>query len=166
LSSWSRLGLGVSALWLGWSAACTCAPLACPRWITVAVRAPAWTPGVWTLRVSGDGTTLDCAWTIPASGAAPLLGDVGCDGRSDRTAFVLDTGGAVDPGLIELKVQVAGEVRPEAATVALAWSGTSGTWSNSASQPLSWAPIPTPGGTCWVNCETAHLDVAVPGVVP
>lgn len=116
--------------------------------------------------MSGEGTSLDCAWTVPETGAAPLLGDVGCDGRSDRTAFVLDTGGAVDPGLIELKVRVTGEQRPDAVTVALGWSGASGTWSESASRTLSWAPIPTPGGTCWVDCESAHLDVAVPGAVP
>jgi hypothetical protein len=160
------LGIVGAAFWLGWSSACTCAPLECPRWITIAARAPSWTPGSWALRLNGEGTTLECAWTVPASGAAPLLGDVGCDGRSDRTAYVLDTGGAVDPGLIELKVRVAGSARPEAVTVALAWSGDAGTWSESATQPLSWAPIPSPGGTCWVDCETAHLDVALPGSVP
>ncbi len=130
------------------------------------MRAPTWTPGDWTLRVSGEGTSLNCAWTVPASGAPPRLGDVGCDDRSDRTAYVLDTGGAVDPALIELKTQVAADVRPDAVTVSLAWTAPGGSWARSEPATVSWTAIPTPGGTCWVDCETAHLDVAVPEVVP
>lgn len=153
--------------WTWWStSACTkCPAPPCTAWLDVTLREDVWVKGTYRLDLEGAVDGLSCTVGVPQPAALPTTADVDCNGLVYKDGVVFDTGGTIDPTLVQVRGKVGeGLDRPSSLRLRLVHTSPSGVLTPLRNEviPVVWTDRRPPSRTCATDCATAFLTVEAP----
>ncbi|MCB9682535.1 MAG: hypothetical protein H6733_13805 [Alphaproteobacteria bacterium] len=145
---------------------CPCPTAPCPAGVLVQLRVGAWQAGTYGLTVSMPDFRLDCRLLATAD-AKPTLHETDCNELVFLDDYVPDTGGAIDPHLVELQGTLSrpvdGAALPATAAVVLTHTvGDATTELVRADVPLDWHRRVQTTRACVDDCRATVVEVTAP----